>query len=67
MESSKCKNFFCSVLRVQKYFQQSERDYVLAKIVGVDYELVPPVPIPNTVVKQLHADNTWLVTAREDT
>ena len=35
--------------------------------VGVDYELEPPVPIPNTEVKQLYADNTWLVTAREDT
>ena len=57
MESSKAMEFFCSVLRVQDTF----------KIVGVDYELVPPVPIPNTVVKQLHADNTWLVTAREDT
>ena len=50
-----------------KVLSASERDYVLAQIVGVDYELVPPVPIPNTVVKQLHADNTWLVTAREDT
>ena len=48
------------------YFQEGEYDYVLTAIVGVDYELVPPVPIPNTVVKQLHADNTWLVTARED-
>ena len=25
-----------------------------------------PVPIPNTVVKLINGDNTWLVTARED-
>ena len=28
-------------------------------------EKVTPVPIPNTVVKLLRADNTWRVTARE--
>ena len=56
MESS-CSNYFLFSFESTRYFQ----------IVGVDYELVPPVPIPNTVVKQLHADNTWLVTAREDT
>ena len=26
-----------------------------------------PVPIPNTVVKLIYGDNTWLATAREDT
>ena len=32
-----------------------------------DYsERVPPVPIPNTEVKPLYADNTWLATVRED-
>ena len=25
-----------------------------------------PVPIPNTVVKLIYGDNTWLATARED-
>ena len=31
-----------------------------------DYsEKVTPVPIPNTVVKLLCADNTWRATARE--
>ena len=34
--------------------------------VGVDYGEVPPVPIPNTEVKLISADNTWLETARED-
>ena len=33
---------------------------------GVFSEQGPPVPIPNTVVKLLCADNTWLATARED-
>ena len=25
-----------------------------------------PVPLPNTVVKLIYGDNTWLATARED-
>ena len=36
------------------------------RIVGVYDEEVPPVPIPNTVVKLLGAENTWLATAREN-
>ena len=36
------------------------------RIVGVKDEEVPPVPIPNTVVKLLGAENTWLATAREN-
>ena len=28
-------------------------------------EMATPVPIPNTAVKHLSADNTWLETARE--
>ena len=35
-------------------------------IVGVDCDEGPPVPIPNTEVKLICADNTWWVTARED-
>ena len=34
--------------------------------VGIDCRVGPPVPIPNTEVKLICADNTWLVTARED-
>ena len=34
--------------------------------VGVYYGEVPPVPIPNTEVKLICADDTWLVTAREN-
>jgi hypothetical protein len=33
---------------------------------GVDYNEVPPVPIPNTEVKLICAENTWWVTAREN-
>ena len=32
---------------------------------GDNSEKVTPVPIPNTVVKLLSADNTWRATARE--
>ena len=28
--------------------------------------MVPPVPIPNTVVKRVNVESTWLETARED-
>ena len=38
----------------------------MKRIVGVNDEEVPPVPIPNTVVKLLGAENTWLATAREN-
>ncbi len=34
--------------------------------VGVDYDEGPPVPIPNTEVKLIGADDTWLVTARDN-
>ena len=37
----------------------------LSGIVGAYDGEDPPVPILNTVVKLLSADNTWLVTARE--
>ena len=36
------------------------------KIVGVYSDEGPPVPIPNTAVKLISADNTWLEAARED-
>ena len=40
--------------------------YAIIKIVGVDCDEGPPVPIPNTAVKLICAHNTWLETARED-
>ena len=36
------------------------------QLVGVYYEEGPPVPIPNTVVKLIRAENTWLEAAREN-
>jgi len=33
-------------------------------LVGVYDDKVPPVPIPNTVVKLIGAENTWRETAR---
>ena len=36
------------------------------KIVGVDYDEGPPVPIPNTEVKLISAEDTWLETARDN-
>ena len=35
-------------------------------IVRVNGDEGTPVPIPNTVVKLIYGDNTWLATARED-
>ena len=34
--------------------------------VGVYDDEGPPVPIPNTVVKLIRAENTWLEAAREN-
>ena len=33
---------------------------------GVDSYRVPPVPIPNTVVKPIYAESTWMETSWED-
>ena len=35
-------------------------------ISGDDGYVVPPVPIPNTVVKHINAESTWLETAWKD-
>ena len=40
------------------------REYPLK--VGVDCDEVPPVPIPNTVVKLIRAENTWRAASREN-
>ena len=48
----KCLNFFCIVLRVQ----------TSNRISGDDGRVVPPVPMPNTVVKHTHAESTCLET-----
>ena len=38
----------------------------VSHIVRVNGDEGTPVPIPNTVVKLVYGDNTWLATARED-
>ena len=38
---------------------------ILQYLVGAYGNEVTPVPIPNTEVKLIHVDDTWLVTARE--
>ena len=35
-------------------------------ISGSDSQVVPPVPIPNTVVKHLNVESTWVATPWED-
>ena len=43
-----------------------KRSGLKVQIVGVFSDEGPPVPIPNTEVKLISADNTWLEAARED-
>ena len=43
----------------------SEQIHFASRLFGDNSEKVTPVPIPNTVVKLLSADNTWRATARE--
>ena len=50
-------------LRTQPYYGERLKK---KRIVGVNDEEVPPVPIPNTVVKLLGAEDTWRATAREN-
>ena len=45
----------CSILRLH-----------LKNTTGADGDEVTPVPIPNTEVKLISVENTWLETARED-
>ena len=45
---------------------QKKRSGLKVQIVGVFSDEGPPVPIPNTEVKLISADNTWLEAARED-
>ena len=56
MWSSKMKTHgFCSILRLH-----------LRKLTGADGDEATPVPIPNTEVKLISVENTWLATAWED-
>ena len=43
-----------------------KRESAPGKVSGDDSWRAPPVPIPNTEVKPLSAESTWLETAREN-
>ena len=55
-------SFSCVVFRARAL---KERTNELNTISGDNGKRDPPVPIPNTEVKPLRADGTWLATARE--
>ena len=44
----------------------TDREVVNIYIVGADWCEGPPVPIPNTEVKLISAEDTWLETARDN-
>ena len=52
-------------MNVGSMFLYSFRDISWEKS-GDDGYVDPPVPIPNTVVKHINAESTWLETAWED-
>jgi hypothetical protein len=55
------------VLRVQKPNRMAEQaSHTRIRFSGGHNEKETPVPIPNTAVKLLSADDTWLETAREN-
>ena len=59
MQKHKLKNFFKKVLTISF-------DRVILYYVGADDVKGTPVPISNTVVKLGDAEDTWLVTTREN-
>ena len=61
---SVCQAVRYSVLRVHP--KKREADDKVICMAGVDDGEVPPVPIPNTEVKLISAENTWRATAWED-
>ena len=50
----------------EKLFLYSFEGTAFNKTSGDVGYVVPPVPIPNTVVKHINAESTWLETAWED-
>ena len=62
--ASHAVNIGSNPVRVTRLSQPHGFD--INRIVRVDCHEGPPVPIPNTEVKLMYADNTWRATARED-
>ena len=69
---SACEDRSCAVVRVAKQplhsegWIEREGQNGMKTLTGGNDGEVPPVPIPNTVVKLSSAESTWLDTARED-
>ena len=65
--ASHAGNTSSNLVRVTNDLRVNKRDTVKRSIaVGVNDDEGPPVPIPNTVVKLISAENTWRAAARED-
>ena len=65
--ASHAGNTSSNLVRVTNDLRVNKRDTVKRSIaVGVSDDEGPPVPIPNTVVKLIRAENTWREAARED-
>ena len=65
--ASHAGNTSSNLVRVTNDLRVNKRDTVKSSIaVGVYDDEGPPVPIPNTVVKLIRAENTWREAARED-
>ena len=65
--ASHAGNTSSNLVRVTNDLRVNKRDTVKHSIaVGVNDDEGPPVPIPNTVVKLIRAENTWREAARED-
>ena len=58
----------------RQHEMENDKSFVLGFVKGLFHNFTvgahcdegTPVPIPNTVVKLVNGDNTWLATARED-
>ena len=65
--ASHAGNTSSNLVRVTNDLRVNKRDTVKRSIaVGVNDDEGPPVPIPNTVVKLIRAENTWREAARKD-
>ena len=58
-------DFHCSILSVQTLYK-GFCSLIAKAIAGVNDDEDPPVPIPNTVVKLISAENTWMETSWEN-
>ena len=65
VQFSGCRNLEKDYTIVKKFFTFDNRCDIITTV-GVNNNEGPPVPIPNTVVKLIRAENTWWEAARED-